>query len=486
MFYICKEGKDGTFGVMDTRDGIVEYYTPKQIISIVFRMNIPIEGVIRKSNGKVSIKVMQPSSFSEISEHSFDNKLKNNKMIGELSEKISSSMSDFSVESFNNYILIKISKGNDLVEGIDNGYIYIYKDKDDDIFDLKYKNIKDEYQIKVESISYNGLCNLLDYFNNFIRAANNLYLFQKYLIDNLDLNKFNGKCLKDYSNPAIISIDKPVFDEYSSQLVCHTIDLSDGDCNIIMLCWSFKTMDYYFSTAEKNINKYFIEEAKVLGLNNINYRNRYKDDFGMINYIDSLVEEKVGDSCKVLAIKLANIIGLDDVIAVKKLKNGFRVSIPKNHTLSNGVGDSYIDINYGYYFSYNNIKDEYKVDFEVNFGLLNKIVSSYINILDVCSNLYNLRKKFICYSGLSEIDNIEICTDSPFIHYDYFNIFIDCYALRLDNDEFISIRWSDDKYCINIFSYCKDKLEELGLNKLLELDNMCMTYNELIKCIDSL
>lgn len=55
MFYVCDK-KGDKYGIMDSTDNIVEYYTAKEIVSIIKNYNIAIEGVNTK-DGKVSIKV---------------------------------------------------------------------------------------------------------------------------------------------------------------------------------------------------------------------------------------------------------------------------------------------------------------------------------------------------------------------------------------------------------------------------------------------
>ena len=69
MFYICKrKEKLGVvkFGVMDTNDGVVEYYTPQEIISFVSKNGILVEGVTKSQDGKWKIKVLQPTSFKVV------------------------------------------------------------------------------------------------------------------------------------------------------------------------------------------------------------------------------------------------------------------------------------------------------------------------------------------------------------------------------------------------------------------------------------
>lgn len=68
MFYVCKKRDDGTFGVMDTEDGVVEYYTPQEIIKIASKFHVKIDGLHKKSNGKYSIKVLKPTNFEVVDE----------------------------------------------------------------------------------------------------------------------------------------------------------------------------------------------------------------------------------------------------------------------------------------------------------------------------------------------------------------------------------------------------------------------------------
>ena len=46
MFYVCECVEVGKkYGVMDTKDGVVEYYTPEKLINICLSRDIRIEGV---------------------------------------------------------------------------------------------------------------------------------------------------------------------------------------------------------------------------------------------------------------------------------------------------------------------------------------------------------------------------------------------------------------------------------------------------------
>lgn len=46
MFYICEKGAQGKLGVKDTTDGVVEYYSRKQIFNIVSKGKIKILGAV--------------------------------------------------------------------------------------------------------------------------------------------------------------------------------------------------------------------------------------------------------------------------------------------------------------------------------------------------------------------------------------------------------------------------------------------------------
>lgn len=80
MFYICKkkETKLGVrFGVMDTEDGVVEYYTPRALLEFATNFGISIEGVlVDKQTGKLRIKVLNPASFNTVSEEECSTKSK--------------------------------------------------------------------------------------------------------------------------------------------------------------------------------------------------------------------------------------------------------------------------------------------------------------------------------------------------------------------------------------------------------------------------
>lgn len=75
MFYICKKKEQSLgvlYGVMDTEDGVVEYYSPRDIIHFVRNMNIAIEGVsFVAETGKWQFKTLKPTSFSATETSSF-------------------------------------------------------------------------------------------------------------------------------------------------------------------------------------------------------------------------------------------------------------------------------------------------------------------------------------------------------------------------------------------------------------------------------
>ena len=76
MFYICKKREDGNFGVMDTEDGVVEYYSPHDIIKIASKFHVKIEGLSRKENGKWVITVLSPTKFEAVSDTSIKSESK--------------------------------------------------------------------------------------------------------------------------------------------------------------------------------------------------------------------------------------------------------------------------------------------------------------------------------------------------------------------------------------------------------------------------
>ena len=76
MYYICKK-KDGLYGVIDTDDGVIEYFEPKDIIRIVAMFHFDIKGVKKNANGKWSIKVLKPTEFKEIESSDYSNDFPN-------------------------------------------------------------------------------------------------------------------------------------------------------------------------------------------------------------------------------------------------------------------------------------------------------------------------------------------------------------------------------------------------------------------------
>lgn len=57
MFYICDKRENCTYGVKDTDDNVVEYYTARQIFDIIKKTNIIIDGVIVSGNN-IKIKTI--------------------------------------------------------------------------------------------------------------------------------------------------------------------------------------------------------------------------------------------------------------------------------------------------------------------------------------------------------------------------------------------------------------------------------------------
>lgn len=64
MYYICKKRNDGTFGIMDTTDGVVEYYSPREIGKMIKQFHLDIEGA-RIENNKVKLTVKKPVNFED-------------------------------------------------------------------------------------------------------------------------------------------------------------------------------------------------------------------------------------------------------------------------------------------------------------------------------------------------------------------------------------------------------------------------------------
>lgn len=75
MYYICSKtikGKNVIYGVKDTKDGVVEYYSYQDVIKFHQDLGLTIKGISQDSNGKWVIRVYKPtqtiklnSSFSK-------------------------------------------------------------------------------------------------------------------------------------------------------------------------------------------------------------------------------------------------------------------------------------------------------------------------------------------------------------------------------------------------------------------------------------
>ena len=65
MFYICsRNNEDGTFGIVDTEDGVIEYYNPKTIRLMLSHLHLNIEGA-KISDGKLKITIKKPTKFED-------------------------------------------------------------------------------------------------------------------------------------------------------------------------------------------------------------------------------------------------------------------------------------------------------------------------------------------------------------------------------------------------------------------------------------
>ena len=70
MYYVCsKRVKDlgVTYGIMDTEDGVIEYYSPKEVIRFVKDLGVSIEGVFN-FDSKWHIKVLKPTEFEAVTQ----------------------------------------------------------------------------------------------------------------------------------------------------------------------------------------------------------------------------------------------------------------------------------------------------------------------------------------------------------------------------------------------------------------------------------
>lgn len=70
MFYICDKKEYSNkveYGVKDTKDGVVEYYSPRDLVRFVKDIGVVINGVSKDiSSNKWQVKVVQPSCFVEL------------------------------------------------------------------------------------------------------------------------------------------------------------------------------------------------------------------------------------------------------------------------------------------------------------------------------------------------------------------------------------------------------------------------------------
>ena len=69
MFYICSKRNDGKFGIKDTDDGVIEFYTKEQIELLVRRYNLKIKGY---NNGVISVQSNRDESKKSVKKSSFE------------------------------------------------------------------------------------------------------------------------------------------------------------------------------------------------------------------------------------------------------------------------------------------------------------------------------------------------------------------------------------------------------------------------------
>lgn len=164
MFYVGKKREDGSFGVINTEAGTIEYYQPSKIMALAFKDNIPIEGVNRQPNAKVSIKVLKPSAFNVLTDDIYEEDTKILKDVAEqLAAKLSLSCSDVLSDENGCYVELRsfkhrykslyicIENESIFIEGFgQQGRILAYHNNEWKITDADIENL---------NISFNGPSN---------------------------------------------------------------------------------------------------------------------------------------------------------------------------------------------------------------------------------------------------------------------------------------------------------------------------------------
>ena len=373
MLYICKKREkfgQVMYGVMDTDDGVVEYYSPKDICNFVASLGIKIEGVTQNGNNKFQITVLQPTGFTTLGSdiisdnNSFSTSYRlcgsNEDIVSgfNLATLLASNLNllDSSKIELNTVSLTNLSLSNkqlyDKFGNIVNGEFFgktlkfvikpsneswsitIYYDLSEKVWGISYPNNLPEKYIEL-------LGNVLDnkYTLSDLRAVINTIqrtrLYESRLKDSKDIkNKANSneilKQVARVSNSVINFIkggaDSYSIDSYLTKLT-NTIHITNWLDKITLFTKDGKTVDdfYYFGLEDKNPDINYLENiskiyVKLLSLDNDNANITLSYDIDTDKYNLFYNIAPCGKSCCLYAM-----VGVPIGFSNRKLRvEGFR------------------------------------------------------------------------------------------------------------------------------------------------------------------
>lgn len=111
MYYVCaKRVKElgVTYGIMDTEDGVIEYYSPKEVIRFVKDLGVSIEGVVN-FDSKWHIKVLKPTEFEAVAQDYLEDSCNANFVAYNSNEFTSFKSLEHKVRSIVSHLLINSS-----------------------------------------------------------------------------------------------------------------------------------------------------------------------------------------------------------------------------------------------------------------------------------------------------------------------------------------------------------------------------------------
>ena len=252
MYYICtkRNGNFGiSYGIMDTDDGVIEFYSPQDVIKFVKTLGVSIEGVkLNKDTGKWHIQVVQPTSFI--------NKGTDSDYVDNTEEVVVSTVdSDIKFRYLGNTLQVKYPESwGSLADITDSRLEKIFKP-----YETYLKNIISGLGVDLSKVSleFADGCDCVGFFD--IKLPNTIYTFDVYTNPSYYLKGFYESVPNGLVSIAGLGVDVHgiqgrVFDE------CHF------DCELkSSFCSDFiEWLDKLVNKSSKNVITY--NDSRILNL----------------------------------------------------------------------------------------------------------------------------------------------------------------------------------------------------------------------------